>query len=298
MKTKIKLSREDKIYYTVMTTIVTIFMLVVLYPMIYFLSCSFSAGDALLKGEVILLPIRFNIEGYKAVFQYKNFLSSFGNSIIYTVVGTFINIVMTLVCAYPLARKDLPGRGYFTLFFTFTMFISGGTIPNYLLVKSLGMLDTRWALLIPGAVSVYNMLIVRNFIQSSIPGGLQDAAQIDGCSDLKYLFEIILPLSKASIAVIALYYAVGHWNSYFNAMLYLYDRSLVPLQTILREILVMNEVDPEMLAETSVAFVEQQQLSAQLKYALIVVSAVPMICIYPFVQKYFVKGVMVGSIKG
>ncbi len=249
MKKRIKLCREDKVYYAVSGFLVVLFLLSVLYPIIYVISASFSSGKALMSGRVVLWPVDFTVDGYKAVFRHKDFLTSFGNSVFYTVVGTFINIVMTLLGAYPLARKDLPGRGYFTFFFSLTMFFGGGLIPNYLLVRNLGMLNTRWALLIPGAVSVYNMLIVRNFIQTSIPVELLESAQLDGCSDLNYLFKIVLPLSKASIAVIALYYTVGHWNSYFNALIYLSNREMIPLQLVLREILVNNEVSADMLRD-------------------------------------------------
>lgn len=224
-------------------------------------------------------------------------VSSYANSIFYTVAGTFINLCMTLIAAYPLSRKDLPGRGYITFFFTFTMFIGGGMIPNYLVVKGLGMLNTRWALLIPGAISTYNMFVVKNFIQSNIPGELLEASRMDGCSDTNYFFSIVLPLSKASIAVIALYYAVGHWNSYFSALMYLNDRSKIPLQLVLREILVNNQVSADMIIDPEL-YEKKQNVAQLLKYSLIVVSSVPIICVYPFVQKHFVKGVMVGSVKG
>lgn len=297
MKKKIKMSGSDRIYYTVVWIMVTLFMLAVLYPIIYIVSSSFSSGRALMTGKVFLWPVDPSAKGYINVIQYKGLMKSFGNSVFYTVVGTAYNIALTIICAYPLSRKDLPGRGYFTFFFTLTMFINGGLIPNYLLVKNLGMLDTRWSLIIPVGVSVYNMLIVRNYFQTSIPGELLEASQIDGCSDFKYLCKILLPLSKASIAVIALFYAVSHWNSYFRPMMYLMDRDLVPLQTILREILVNNEIEITASMDKNV-ILEQETLAHQLKYALIVVSSVPMLIIYPFVQKYFVKGVMVGSIKG
>ncbi|MBQ8189853.1 MAG: carbohydrate ABC transporter permease [Lachnospiraceae bacterium] len=294
---KVKLCREDKIYYAISTTLITLFFLTVLYPIIYVISASFSSGRALMSGKVFLWPVDVGFEGYNAVFKHKDILTGYANTIFYTVVGTFINVSMTLLGAYPLSRKDLPGRGWITFFFTFTMFISGGTIPNYLLVKNLGMMNTRWAILIPGAISMYNMLIVRNFMQSNIPGELQEAAQIDGCNDSYYFFKIILPLSKATIAVITLYYAVSRWNSYFTALIYLNDRNLIPLQLILREILVNNEVSFDMLVDP-VLQEKQETLREQLKYALIIVSSLPIMCVYPFIQKYFVKGVMVGSIKG
>ena len=297
MKTKKKLCKEDRIYYTVSGIVITLILVSVLYPIIYIVSASFSSGQAVMNGKVILWPVDLCFDGYKAVFAHKDIVSSYANSIFYTVVGTLINLCMTMIAAYPLARKDLPGRGCVTFFFTLTMFISGGMIPNYLVVKNLGMLNTRWALLIPGAISTYNMFVVKNFIQSSIPGELLEAAQIDGCSDTNYFFSIVLPLSKASIAVVALYYAVGHWNSYFNALMYLNDRSKIPLQLVLREILVNNQVSADMIMDPEL-YQQRQNVAQLLKYSLIVVSSVPMICIYPFVQKHFVKGVMVGSVKG
>jgi len=297
MKKKTKLSGSDRVYYTVVWIVVTLFMLAVLYPIIYIVSSSFSGGRSLMTGKVWLWPVEPSIAGYRNVIQYNGLMKAFGNSAFYTVVGTIYNLAMTVICAYPLSRKDLPGRGYFTFFFALTMYIGGGMIPDYLLVKNLGMLDTRWAMIIPGGMSVYNMLIMRNFFQSSIPGELLEASQMDGCSDVTYLWKIILPLSKASLAVIALFYAVGHWNSYFRAMMYIFDRDLVPLQTVLREILIENEVEISVDMDRGV-MLEQETIAHQLRYALIVVSSLPMLIIYPFVQKHFVKGVMVGSIKG
>ena len=297
MKSKIKLCKEDKIYYAVSGIIITLILICVLYPVIYIVSASFSSGRAIISGRVILWPVEFCLDGYKAVFAHKDIVSSYANSIFYTVAGTFINLCMTLIAAYPLSRKDLPGRGYITFFFTFTMFIGGGMIPNYLVIKGLGMLNTRWALLIPGAISTYNMFVVKNFIQSNIPGELLEASRMDGCSDTNYFFSIVLPLSKASIAVIALYYAVGHWNSYFSALMYLNDRSKIPLQLVLREILVNNQVSADMIVDPEL-YEQKQNVAQLLKYSLIVVSSVPIICVYPFVQKHFVKGVMVGSVKG
>ena len=204
---------------------------------------------------------------------------------------------MTMIAAYPLARKDLPGRGYVTFFFTLTMFISGGMIPNYLVVKNLGMLNTRWALLIPGAISTYNMFVVKNFIQSSIPGELLESAHLDGCSDFLYFFKIVLPLSKSIIAVLTLWYAVSHWNSYFNAFLYLTDKNLYPLQIFLRDILISSQISSELAEDPEIA---EKLRTAQmtLKYAMIVISTAPLFAFYPFAQKHFVKGVMIGSIKG
>ena len=211
-------------------------------------------------------------------------------------VGTAINLAMTMIAAYPMARKDLPLRSFFSVLFAFTMLFGGGMIPNYILIMKLGMLNTRWALLLPGALSVYNMIIARTAMQS-LPDELLEAAYIDGCSDARYFVRIVLPLSGATIAVLALYYAVGHWNSYFSAFMYLSDRSKYPLQIVLREIIIMGQI-----AESDITDLDSaeriQGLSQLLKYALIVISSAPMMLIYPFVQKYFVKGVMIGSLKG
>jgi multiple sugar transport system permease protein/putative aldouronate transport system permease protein len=243
------------------------------------------------------LPVDFSLQGYKAVFSHQLILSGYRNTILYTVIGTIINIGMTMIAAYPLSRRDMPFRGHFMFLFTFTMFFSGGLIPTYLLINNLHLIDKFWVMVIPGAISVFNMILTRTFLMSSIPNELLEASQIDGCSDARYFFHIILPLSKPVIAVIALYYAVGHWNSYFSALIYLNNRSLFPLQLVLRSILVMDQVslneinDPELIAGL-------QGLSELLKYSLIVVATVPILLVYPLAQKYFVTGVMIGSIKG
>ncbi|MCL2480068.1 MAG: carbohydrate ABC transporter permease, partial [Treponema sp.] len=231
------------------------------------------------------------------VFKDSRIPIGYRNTIFYTAFGTLINVFMTLICAYPLARKHLPHRGALTFFFTFTMLFSGGMIPSYLLLRSLRMLNTIWAMLIPGAISVYSMIITRTFIANSIPEDLLEATQIDGCSDFKYFFLFVLPLSKAVIAVIAMQYAVGHWNAYFNAFIYLTKKELYPLQVFLREILVMNQIATADIVDPEAA-VAMQGLADLLKYSLIVISSAPILCIYPFFQKYFVKGVMIGSIKG
>lgn len=297
MKNKVKTSREDRIYYAVSGTIVTFVLLSVMYPLIYIVSASFSSGSAVLSGRVFLWPVDFSLEGYQAVFKNDDILIGYANTIFYTVVGTIFNLCMTLIAAYPLSRRDLIGRNYFAFFFSFTMMFSGGMVPNYLLMKDLHLLNTCWALIIPGAISVYNMLVVKTFMQNSIPLELLEASQLDGCSDTKYFFKVVLPLSKASIAVITLYYAVAHWNSYFNALMYLNDRSLIPLQLVLREILVNNSVSSEMFMDPEL-MEAKQGVAELLKYSLIIVSSLPIICVYPFIQKYFVKGVMVGSVKG
>ena len=294
---RVKIGTGDKIFYCLSGLILTLLLVVVLYPILFVLAASFSSGQAVSAGRVFLWPVDFSLEGYEIVFNNKDILLGFRNSIIYTVVGTFINLVMTMIAGYVLSRDDVPGHNQFMLLFTFTMFFSGGMIPNYMLLRSMHMLDTIWSMVIPGALGVYNMIIARTFIRTSIPGELLDAAQIDGCSDIRYFTTIVLPLSKAIMAVLVLFYGVGHWNSYFNPMLYLNTRELYPLPIILKEILIANQIDPSTVTDPELQL-RIAQTADVIKYALIVVSTIPVMIIYPFVQKYFVKGVMIGSIKG
>lgn len=290
-------SLNDKMFYIIMTTILSFFFLLVLYPCIYVISASFSSGTAVQSGKVVLFPVDFSLEGYKTVFNTSTVWTGFRNSVLYTFVGTFINIAMTMTTAYCLSRRDLPGRNTIMLIFTFTMFFSGGMIPSYMLLQKLGFLNTPLALLLPGAIGVYNLIIARTFIQNSIPNELLEAAMVDGCSDIKYFIKIIIPLSKAIIAVLVLFYGIGHWNAYFNAMIYLHDKALYPLTLFLREILMADQIDPSTITDPELQ-AQLAQSAGVIKYALIVVSMIPVLVIYPFIQKYFVKGVMIGSVKG
>lgn len=289
-------TKIDKIFTTINHIVLTILLIVFLYPLIYIVSSSFSSADAVTAGEVWLWPVDFSLEGYKAVFAYKQIWTGYGNSLFYMIVGTFINITLTILAAYPLSRKDFYGRNFFMLLFLFTMLFSGGLIPNYLLVKELGMLNTRWAMIIPNAMSVFNVIITRTYFKMTIPDELHEAAKMDGCSDFRFLAKVVLPLSGPIIAVMGLFYAVGHWNAFFNALIYLRDQDYYPLQLVLNNILVQNEVDPEMFidVESQAAIAGLREL---LKYSLIVVASIPVLVIYPFVQKHFVKGVMIGSLK-
>ena len=248
------------------------------------------------SGRVILWPVDFTLQGYERVFQEKMLWIGYRNSLFYMVVGTAISTMLTITGAYALSRKDLPGRNIITGILVFTMFFSGGIIPLYLIVRSLKLLDTMWALILPGAISMSNLIIARTFFANSIPTGLLDAARIDGCNNIRFFFRIALPLSKPIIAVIALYYAIGLWNDYFNAMIYIKTRTNYPLQLFLREILISSQTSSAMTGD-----VLEQELLAQLqeiiKYTLIVVGSVPLLVIYPFLQKYFVQGVMIGSLK-
>ena len=296
-KNRTSASRDDLVYYIISGFIMSVLLVMALYPMVFVLSASFSSGDAVSSGKVILWPVELNLEGYKTVFRNNDILRAYWNTLLYTAVGTLINVSMALITAYPLSRRDLRGRGFLMLIFTFTMFFSGGMIPSYINISNLHLMNTFWVMVLPGALSVYNMIVTRTFIQTSIPYEMLEAASIDGCNDTKYFFSFVLPLSKAIIAVNTLFSAVNHWNTYFNAMIYLNDRDKLPLQNIMRELLVLNEMNLSDLVDPEQALLMLNSV-AVLKYALIVVATVPILCAYPFAQKYFVKGVMIGSVKG
>ncbi|MDL2317840.1 carbohydrate ABC transporter permease [Eubacteriales bacterium OttesenSCG-928-A19] len=289
--------RQDRVFYAVVNAILFLFALLVLAPILNVFANSFSSSEAVAAGRVTFWPVDFSLDGYRAVFQDKYILSGYKNTILYTALGTAINLFMTVLCAYPLSRGDLVGRNFLMFIFSFTMIFSGGMIPSYLLVRNLNMIDKIWAMVLPGAISVYNMIICRTFFQTTIARELHEAAQLDGCSDFRFLLSIVLPLSRAVIAVIGLYYAVGHWNSFFNAFLYLNKRDLYPLQIVLRDILVANTVDPALVYDTNAATLDLYLVEV-LKYALIIVSCLPIWCLYPLVQKHFVQGAMIGAIKG
>ena len=290
----------DKFFNIFSLAAVTLFFILVFYPMIYVVSASFSSGTALIQGKVWLWPVDFTTVGFTTILKTPPILRGYGNSIVYMVVGTLFNVAMTTLAAYPLAQKKFCGRGLVMFLFMFTMMFGGGLIPSYLLVRSLGMIDTIWALVVPGALSVWNMTIMMNFFRTSIPSELIEAAKIDGCGDIYSLFRIVLPLSKSILAVMALFYAVGHWNSYFSAMIYLTSAEKLPLQLVLRDVLVQNSMSSfENLTSADIEkLIDRQNMQQLLKYALIVVSTAPMMMIYPFIQKHFVKGVLIGSIKG
>lgn len=293
--TAISVCKSDKIFYAVVNVIMVIILLIVVVPMLNVIASSFSSGKAVASGRVGIWPVDFSLEGYQEVFKNDKVLLGYGNTIFYTFFGTLVNVIMTVLCAYPLSRSDLPGRNFFMFLFTFTMLFSGGMIPTYILMKNLNLTDNRLVLIIPGAISVYNMIITRTNFQA-LPKELLEAAKIDGCSDFRFFATMALPLSKAIIAVITLYYAVAHWNSYFNAFLYLSSETKQPLQIFLRQILLANQSNPETTDPELVA--KLANMADLLKYSLIIVASLPVWCVYPFVQKYFVQGVMIGSIKG
>lgn len=297
MKNKRRIiDKQDRLFYIVCYAIAAVLTLIVLYPVIFIVSASFSNADRLVTGDVWLWPVEFDLKAYKSLFDYKNVWIGYGNTIFYTVVGTLINIVVTLICAYPLSRKNLRGRSVIMFMFTFTMLFDAGMIPNYILVKNLGLIGSRWAVILPKALNVYNMIVCRTFIQSNVPDELWESAQIDGCSNTQFFFRMVLPLIKPIIAVLALWYGVSHWNSYFSAFMYLKDTDMYPLQLFLKEILVQSARLGETSDFTNVA--QGANLAVAIKYAVIVVSSAPLMCLYPFVQKHFRHGVLVGSVKG
>lgn len=287
----------DRIFDVINYVLLTLVMLIVLYPLLFVLSASVSNPETVLRGEMWLIPKQINFDAYAKIFQNKDILLGYGNTILYTLLGTAINLIMTICAAYPLARKDFLGRGLITGMIVFTMFFGGGLIPTYLLIKNLNMLDTLWVMVIPNAVAVWNIIIMRTFFQQSIPGEIQEAAMIDGCSHMQTLLRIVLPLSMPIIAVMVLFYAVGHWNSYFNALIYLSSKDKFPLQLILREILIQSD-SGDMIKLTSESAVKMKMSVEGLKYAVLVVANLPMLVLYPFLQRYFVKGIMIGALKG
>lgn len=292
--------RDDRIINAVACFVCGFVLLLTLYPLVYVLSASFSDPVSVTRGELLLLPIKPTLEGYATILDYSPIWVGYRNTIFYTIVGTGVNLLCTIPCAYALSRKDLYGRNVLMFLFTFTMFFSGGLIPTYLMMKKLGMINTIWAMLVPGAVSAYNLIIARTYYANSIPKELGEAAMIDGCSNTKMFLRIMLPMSMPMVAVIMLYYAVGHWNSYFNALIYLSRAELYPLQLYLRNIL-LQDMMLDMLSgdsEAMEAMIRRLQLKESMQYGIVVVSSLPILIIYPFLQKYFAKGVMMGAIKG
>lgn len=296
MKQRIKEKKEipqDKAVSIFFNTVGILILIVEAYPLIYVLSASFSSSDAISLGKVYLWPVEFSMEGYKMLVQNSQILNGFKNSIIYIGLGVLLNMSLTMLLAFPLSRKELPGRNLITVFVAVTMYVSGGLIPTFLLVSKLELVDTLWGLILPTAISTTNMIIMRTYFNSTIPEELREAAFLDGCSYTKYFLRIVIPLSAPILAVIALYYAVDSWNTYFNALIYLRSTEKANLQLVLRDILLANQV-----SSGDGSYAENSKLGVTIKYAVIVVSCVPMLIVYPFVQRYFTKGVMIGSIKG
>jgi putative aldouronate transport system permease protein len=290
----IRESMGDRLFLGIIYVVLSIVMAATLYPLIYIISSSFSSPSAVSAGDVWLWPVDLSLSGYNHVFQNSQILTGYANSLFYTFFGTLISIILTTMIAYPLSRKTFFGRGGLMVFIVFTMLFNGGLIPTYLVVKAVGFIDTRWALLLPNAIWVWQVIITRTFFQSTIPDELAEASEIDGCSDFRFILSVVLPLSKPILAVLALMYAVGQWNAYFDALIYLKSSSLYPLQLILRSILILDNAGTANAASAA----EQLQIVSQMKYALIVISSLPVLIIYPFVQRYFVQGMMIGAIKG
>lgn len=288
---------SDKVFDIVNILIMAALTFIFLWPLFFVLSASVSDPTAVTLGEVWLLPKGFNLEGYKAILNYKNIWTGYKNTMIYTVLGTTLNLFMTICAAYPLSRKDFMPRKVLSRIFMFTMFFSGGLIPTYLVVIKLGIYDTIWAMLLPSAVSVMYIIIMRTYFQISMPQSLHEAAELDGANTAQVLWHIVLPLSGPILAVMALYYGVGKWNSYFDALVYMGSPEKYPLQLFLREILINNQVDLNMAGLDPAAAEAKMQLAQTIKYGVIVVASLPVLCVYPFVQRYFVKGVMIGAIK-
>lgn len=295
--THLKKSFSDKVFILINYTLLTFAFLIVLIPLLHVVAQSISAPTEVIAGRVFIIPKRITFMAYQEIFRSKLLLSGYGNSILYTVTGTITNIVLTVMCAYPLSRKDFLGRKWMMWLFVFTMIFSAPLIPTYLNIRNLKLLNTIWAVILPGAIGVYNMVVARTFFMNSIPDEMIEAAELDGASDLRIVWHLVLPLSKSIIAVLTLFYAVSHWNSYFDAFMYLSSENKLPLQVVLRNIL----ANAKMIEEMANASVEQSQRLAMvevLKYAVIVFGSLPVVMLYPFVQKHFVKGVMVGSVKG
>ena len=296
---RIHLSRGDLLFQILVYTVLGLLSLIVLYPLIYVVSASFTSPAALVAGKMYLWPVNPTVSSYKAVLRESRLWIGYKNTIFYTLLGVSINIVMTVLGAYPLSRRDLVGRKVIMTLITFTMFFSGGMIPNYMLVKNLGLIDNRLAMIIPFAFSCYNMIIVRTYFNTNVPSELLEAAQIDGSNDLHFFFKIALPLAKPVIAVMVLFHGVGHWNGYMRALLYLNSSSKYTLQLVLRDILLLSNMSTEMMAQIEDSALEEMANAMQLiKYAVIVLGSLPVMILYPFVQKYFVKGMMIGSVKG
>ena len=294
---KMKMSSSDRIFLSICTVVLALLMLIVLIPLLNIVASSLSDPKAVSSGKVWLFPVDFSLKSYQNVLKYDSVWLGYRNTIFYTFVGTVMNVIVTLLCAFPISQHSFAGRKFVNKLLLFTMIFSGGMIPGYLLVKQLKILNSIWSVLLPGLMSAYNVIITRNYIETNIPRELEEAARVDGCSPAKYFTNFVLPLSKSIIAVITMYYAVWHWNSYFNAFLYLNDRELYPLQLFLRDILVNSKFDSSIIDDPEMAQVVQAQADA-LKYSIIVIATLPLMCVYPLVQKHFVKGVMIGSVKG
>lgn len=293
-KHRVRESRGDRVYYAIVYFVLLLLALLVVYPLYFVVIASFSSADAVLAGKVYLFPVDIDFTGYIRCFERTDIWIGYGNTIWYTAAYTVLSVVFTVTAAWALSRKTLPFRKFWMIFFTITMFFGGGLIPFYKVVSDLGMLDSPLSIILPGTVSAWNLFMAKTFFQTGVPDSIIEAAELDGANRLRLFVSVILPLSMPIVAVLALYYAVGQWNSYFNAMIFLQDADLFPLQLVLKEILTASESTTGGSGET---ILEQFRLANQLKYVTVIISSLPVFCLYPFVQKFFAQGVMVGSLK-
>lgn len=294
---KIKSSRGDLVFDIINYIVLSFALVVTLYPLYFIVIASISDPVAVNSGEVLLKPIDITFEGYRRIFKDEMIWKGYRNTILYTVVGTSINVILTMMISYPLSRKNFSGRNFITILLVITMYFGGGLIPTYMIVKKLGLVNNWMVMVVMGAVSTYNVVICRTFLQSNISEELYEAAAIDGCSHIRFFIMHVLPLSKAIIAVLALYYGVGHWNEFMRALIYLQDEELYPLQLVLRAILVQNQARDQMIDDVRY-FAEQERAAELIKYGIIIVATLPVLIVYPLLQKYFVQGVMIGALKG
>lgn len=295
-KTKMKLSVGDRIFNLVNAVIMIIICLVIVYPIYYVIIASITDPVIVNSGRPLFYPVKLYLNGYKTTLSYTPLWTAYGNTISYTVVGTLVSLFATIPAGYALSRKDLPGRRGLIFLFTFTMFFSGGIIPLYLTIRNLGIYNSIWAMVLPVAVSAYNLIVCRSFFEAGVPDELLEASKVDGYSDFTFFFKIAIPLSSTIIAVMCLFYATAMWNQFFNALMYLQDDNKMPLQVVLRNLVLMNQANQ--MGSSGDAMVTKQKLAEQLKYCIVVVSAAPLLVVYPFIQKYFAKGVTIGAVKG
>lgn len=294
----IKYNKADKIFLTFNTAILGIFLLIVLYPLWIVAVSSLSDPAQVSAGKVWLWPVGLSLSGYKAVFDYKLIVNGYWNSLVLMAVGTVLCLIITVLGAYPLSRKDLAGKKIILFVFTFTMFFSGGLIPFFILIRDLRLINSLWSLILPSTINVWNIILMKTYFQTNIPEEIHHAAKIDGCDDFRFLLGIVVHISTPIIAVLGLFTAVGYWNSYFNALLFINDTDRFPLQLVLRDILIVNQSNPTQIGQNIEGLKNKQALIESLKYSVIVVSSLPLMILYPFVQRFFVKGLIVGSLKG
>lgn len=295
-KSKMKMSAGDRVFHTINIIIMVVICIVIVYPIYHVVIASVTDPVIVSSGKPLFYPSKLYLEGYKTTLKYTPLWTAYKNTIVYTVVGTIVSLIGTIPAGYALSRYDLPGRRGLIFVFTFTMFFSGGIIPLYLTIKGLGIYNSIWAMVLPTAVSAYNLIVCRSFFESGIPHELLEVSKVDGCSDFCFFFKIAIPLSKTIIAVMCLFYATAMWNQFFNALMYLQDDSKMPLQVVLRNLVLMNQANQ--MGSSGDEMIAKQKLAEQLKYCIVVISAAPLLVVYPFLQKYFAKGVTLGAVKG